>query len=352
MLYNKLLNSLLLLFLCISFLTCAWNQEEIGYVSREDQDLVDAFQLSSADMEKFKSQEIVNDQSPQEKEKIVDPKNVSKVSKKKSKKESPMKIPETENKDFSEEFISYDKKSQQVWNLFKPRLFINEKMEIDVQYFGVTAGKVILQTLPPKMVAGKSNFHFYAKMVSAPFYKYIYSINDYLEVFVDQEAFLPTKYVLVQRESKQDVDDLQLFDHNKNETMFWYQRIKNGETKKENKTEKVPQFFLDSFSPLYFIRGLPLEVGDKYEFPIITRAKLWIIKCEILERTSILVKGKEVPAIKVKAETHFPGVLSKKGDISFYYSDDNERRILKFEAKVKIGTILGELTKYESGVPL
>ena len=59
--------------------------------------------------------------------------------------------------------------------------------------------------------------------------------------------------------------------------------------------------------------------------------------------------GKWTKAIKVKAETHYPGVLKKKGDIVFWFSNDENRALLKFEAKVKIGAVTGEIKEFFPG---
>jgi hypothetical protein len=45
-------------------------------------------------------------------------------------------------------------------------------------------------------------------------------------------------------------------------------------------------------------------------------------------------------------------VLQKNGDINFWYSADPARRLLKFKAKVKLGSIYGELVDYKPGILL
>jgi hypothetical protein len=74
-----------------------------------------------------------------------------------------------------------------------------------------------------------------------------------------------------------------------------------------------------------------------------------MLTIKVTGRETIEVNGKKISAIRLDAETQFPGVLSKKGDITFWYSDDQSRRLLKFGGKVKIGTVEGELIEYSSG---
>ena len=66
----------------------------------------------------------------------------------------------------------------------------------------------------------------------------------------------------------------------------------------------------------------------------------------VMGEEKIDVAGKTWDALKVKMETRFPGVLKKRGDIIFWYSADKLRRPLKFKAKVKIGSLNGEMLSY------
>jgi hypothetical protein len=114
----------------------------------------------------------------------------------------------------------------------------------------------------------------------------------------------------------------------------------------------IPGLFQDSYSSLYFVRGLPLSIGDQYEFPVVTRGKVWLLTLKVEKKEKIDVNGKEVEAFRINAETRFPGVLKKKGDIIFWYSTDSLRRLLKFNAKIKLGSVEGELVEFTPGEPV
>ncbi len=155
--------------------------------------------------------------------------------------------------------------------------------------------------------------------------------------------------MLKRPEKKQDVDDLQLFDFEKLKNYSFYKRVKKDSNKDEKLNIYIPKFTQDSFSALQFVRGLPLKKGDLYEFPVATRGKVWLLKVEVVGTETINVLNKDISAIKIKAETHFPGVLKKSGDIFFWYSNDSLRKFLKFQAKVKIGSLNGEVVDYRPG---
>ncbi|WP_372651881.1 DUF3108 domain-containing protein [Halobacteriovorax sp.] len=340
-------------------------------------ELVEAFDLEDNQFEKFKvhdfkegDEEVVKEKVSSSKDKPAlkdSPKHKiktkTKTKKKVVKKKTSTKSKEEvvsdsvepdekigeEHEEYPDVFKGYNKKYKYVWDNVKPIFYPNEKFVLRASYLGITVGHAQLETLPVVNVAGRKAFHFKGSLKSASFYNYIYEVEDWIESYVDAKTFLPVKYTLVQRESGQNVDDLQLFDLETLKTYFWYKRLKKGKIKKIEKNEFTPKYFQDSFSALYFVRGLELKIGSKYEFPIITRTKIWLMKMEVEKIEEIKIMGKWVKAFKIKAETRFPGVLSKKGDINFWFSTDKYRKILKFKANVKIGAIEGELVDYSQG---
>lgn len=251
---------------------------------------------------------------------------------------------------YPEEYKAYDAKSKEAWAKFSPLFYQGEQSIMAVTYLGVTAGYITIMSKDVVTLNGKQAFHYYARFKSSDSYRYFYWLDDKLDSYVDKETFLPMKYSLVQREKKQNVDDLQLFDFKKMMTYNWYKRVKEGSNKDEKGEDMIPSLAQDSFSALQFVRGLPLIKGDKYELPVITRGKFWILKVEVMGEESTTVNGKDTQAIKIKAETNFPGVLKKSGDINFWYGTDPERRLLKFQAKVKLGSLYGEVVEYKPGI--
>lgn len=245
-------------------------------------------------------------------------------------------------------YTAEDQKSLEMWSQFNYQSINDgEVHQLNISYLGIHAGNMTLTASRKQTKNGKYYYHFKGRLTSASYYKYIYSLDDLVESLVDSETFLPIRYSVIQRESGQKVDDLQVFDHSKRESIFWYYRKKKGKVKEMKVKTEVPEYFQDSFSVLYFLKGLPLKTGDKYRFPVVTRGKVWILKVNVKNRERLTVNNVTYPAIKILAETHFPGVLKKRGDIFFWFSDDVDKKVLKFQAKVKIGSIKGELVDYK-----
>lgn len=361
--------NLLIISALLVFSACATNYEEektVLLANSETPDLVSSFDVDKDQAAGFEVQKPDELKTPIEKN-SKERKDSLKKESKKSKIKSKTKIesakekiepsakvitpsPPSEAAVYSEEFKSYDVKSKLVWDKFKPIFYEGEQSIMSISYLGVTAGHITISSKNIVSLKNKLAYHYFARFKSNDSYRYFYWLDDKLDTYVEKETFLPMKYSLTQREKKQNVDDLQLFDFDKLMTYHWYKRVKEGSNKEEKIEKKIPRFAQDSFAALQLVRGLPLIKGDIYEFPIVTRGKIWLLKVEVMGEDLINVGDQEVKAIKIKAETNFPGVLKKSGDIIFWYGNGPEKKLLKFQAKIKIGSVFGELVEYKPGI--
>jgi hypothetical protein len=247
-------------------------------------------------------------------------------------------------KDYPAELIQMNERARRVWDQYKPNHFIDQKVYLDIHYLGMTVGKIMVMNKGKKMINGKEVWHFHARFKSAPFYSNIYELDDTVDTYVTTDKFLSIRYSLIQRESKQNVDDLQLIDRDQFKTYwFYHQKKTNGPVKDKKKDEFIPYFSVDPFSVVFFYQGLPLKNGDIYEIPIVNKAKLLILKSEVEGRETIQTEGGQRKAIRVHATTKYTGETLKSGDLHFWFSDDDKRVLLKARAKIKIGSVTGDI---------
>ncbi len=366
------MNSTILQYVLISTLltSCGgFEKDKNSLLNKPDhKDLVNSFELSRDQAQHFQEQ-VVTPESLKAAEEKTQEKTQEKSTKKSKKKKNATKEASklsTETAaaksiqnthagfnypaDYPQDLKDYDNVSKSIWEKFKPMFFQGEQSIMAISYLGVTAGYITISSKNIVKINDKMAFHYYARFKSKEAYSYFYWLDDTIETFIEKSDFLPMKYSLIQREKKQNVDDLELFDFKKLKTFHWYKRVKEGSNKEEKIENYIPRFSQDSFSALQFVRGLPLHKGDLYDFPVVTRGKPWLLKIEVMGEETVSINGNDMKTFRLKAETHFPGVLQKSGDINFWYSADEYRNLVKFQAKVKIGSINGELVEFKPGV--
>lgn len=354
--FNIFIFSLLFLNGCASYFNKKINQEKT-------EDLAKNFEIPKDTFEKFKvSEELKGIAAPESVKQL----NVAVFSEKKVpplkeklKSIAVKKITKTPSvivKDFSPLPADYpaslsqlDEQSKKVWSLFKNYSRPEENMIIEVFFLGIKVGNLAVTNVSNVRIGEVNAFHLKGRFITEKFYETFYKIDDTLESFVQVQDFLPLRYSLLQRESGQKVDDLQLFDYEKLKTFTWFKKVKDNDERKSNEEIYIPRYIQDSFSVIFFVRGLPLKKGDQYEIPVVNKAKIWITKISVLGEDEVRINDQWLKAIKLKAENYELGKDEKKSSVEFWYSNDQHRMLLKFMAKVKIGSVEGKLNLFEPG---
>jgi hypothetical protein len=246
-------------------------------------------------------------------------------------------------KDYPVELLDISQRAKRVWELYRPNHFNGQKILLDIHYLGMTVGKIMVTNNGKKMINGREVWHFHARFKSAPFYSKIYELDDTVDTYVTTNEFLSNRYSLIQRESKQDVDDLQLHDRDLHKTFWFYHQKKSDGTVKDKKVERpIPYYSTDPFSVLFLFQGLPLRNGDVYEIPLVNKGKILLLKSEVEGRDTVETEKGVRKAIRVHATTKYSGETLKSGDLYFWFSDDKFRTLLRARAKIKIGSVTAD----------
>lgn len=312
----------------------------------------DAFNLPADAVDKIVA--VKNSEQVAKKEQSATSTSKKVVSKKKDKKKLSAEVAKKEPtlpEDYPPSYLELDKRSEKLWKQVNPPIRLGEKSVYRITYFGVTVGDAVVENLGKDAIGDRQAHHYQLRLQSAPFYRAIYYLDDYLDSYIDVETLTPLKYSLRQRESKQEVDDLQLFSQKDRKTYFWYRRLKKADNsvKKKQTEAYIPRLFLDHFSGFIYMRGLSLKDHPMVEFPVVSRAEVSLMQMKFLKEEEISVMDKTFKAWKVSVEAKLHDGLKKKGDLFFWYDAGENHRLLKFEGKIKIGTVKGELVDYDAG---
>ncbi len=249
--------------------------------------------------------------------------------------------------DYPKELKVMSKSSEILWREFDPKFFTGEKIFMDINYMGISTGKIVLSTEKETVIGETPVYHIHARVKTADYYRYLYELDDNIDSYISKSTKTPVKFSLIQRESGQDVDDLQLFDLEKLTTYSFYKRVSGERTKKKKHEGFVPKRFSDPLSVIWFLRGLPMDKGKSFKVPIINRGKIIILEAKNEGMETIDTELGKKKAYKMSAFTSYTGETLKSGKMTFWFSADEKRVFLKFNAKIKIGSISGEIKKYK-----
>lgn len=104
---------------------------------------------------------------------------------------------------------------------------------------------------------------------------------------------------------------------------------------------------LDDGSFIYFVRSLPLDVGQTYEFNRYFVPGKNPVRLTVLRKEHVKVAAGEFDAIVVQPEIKAGGIFSDKARAEIWFADDSTRMMLRMRSGLPFGTLFLELKKIE-----
>jgi hypothetical protein len=227
---------------------------------------------------------------------------------------------------------------------------VGEVISHDVSYLTFTAGSLKMKVEPMVNVNGRKAYNFVTEITTYPVYSRIYSVNDRVETYVDYETLVPRTYALHVKESGQLREARMLFDDKTSRATFWEKKVteKSGEEEKKQDWDILP-YSQNVFSAIFYMRNFQWEPGKEIAFRVADDEQNLIFKGKCLRREKIDTEIGEKTALVIKPEIMLKGKFKPVGDIYIWLSDDEYKYPLRIEAKIKIGSLVSEVTSIVPG---
>jgi hypothetical protein len=91
---------------------------------------------------------------------------------------------------------------------------------------------------------------------------------------------------------------------------------------------------LDDASFFFFVRSIPLEVGQEYSIPRYFDPKANPVLIRVLRKESVRVRAGRFDAIVIQPIIKTTGLFSEGGEAEIWLSDDNRRILLQMKTKL------------------
>lgn len=227
---------------------------------------------------------------------------------------------------------------------------VGEVITHDVNYFKISAGSLKLKVEPMVSVNGRKAYNFVTEISTNSFYSRVYSVDDRVETFVDYETLVPRTYALHVKETGQLREARMLFDEKTNRATYWEKKVteKKGAEEKKQAWDILP-YSQNVFSAIFYIRNFQWEPGKTVAFRVADDEENLIFKGTCIRRETISTGIGERQAVVIKPEIMLKGKFKPVGDIYIWLSDDEHKYPLRIESKIKIGTLVSEITSLIPG---
>jgi hypothetical protein len=212
---------------------------------------------------------------------------------------------------------------------------IGERLEYDVKFGVLKVGNGRMEVLGIETIRGREAWHTAFTVKGGTFF---YRVNDRLESWIDVETFASLRHVQDLQEGKRD-----------RERRFEIYPDRLVYTENESEERPTARDPLDDGSFLYFIRTVPLSVGQTYDFPRYFRPDRNPVRVRVLRKESVKVPAGRFDAIVIQPIIKSKGIFSENGQAEIWLSDDDRRIMLQMKSNLSFGTLNLYLKSYTAG---
>ena len=212
---------------------------------------------------------------------------------------------------------------------------VGEKMEYDVKFGFVKVGNAHMEVVGMDNLRGRASWHtaFYVRGGN-----FMYRVNDVYESWMDAETLSSLRFVQELEEGGKDTE--------RHFEIYPERSIFVQTSKKPQKEEPSVSQPLDDGSFLYFLRTIPLEVGQTYDFNRYFRPDRNPVRIRVLRKERVRVPAGTFDAIVVQPVIKTKGIFSENGHAEVWLSDDDRHIMLQLKSKLSFGSLNLYLNKY------
>ena len=208
---------------------------------------------------------------------------------------------------------------------------IGERLTYNVSFTGITAGQASLEVVNDTVVNNYHQLHIRFKARTTFPVSSIYTINDQVDTWLDSKYLYTKKLTKNIREGNYKNDSYTIIDYDQSIA------ITNGDT------VIIDQFLRDSYSLFYFLRTIPLIIGETIDFTAFDGKIITPFQVITKTRETINTMAGTFPCLVVKPFREGTTLLKNKGDMMIWFSDDKIRLPIQIRIKLKYGSMLLKL---------
>ncbi|MBA3644783.1 MAG: DUF3108 domain-containing protein [Gemmatimonadaceae bacterium] len=217
----------------------------------------------------------------------------------------------------------------------KTAFTVGERMEYEVRFGPVKVGNGHMEIVGVENIRGRGAFHTAFWVQGGTFF---YKVNDVYESWIDTASFSSLRFVQQLEEGTNEKE--RRYDIYPDRNVYFEMHKKPP---REHPASPQP---LDDGSFLYFIRTIPLVVGQTYDFNRYFRPDRNPVRIRVLRREKVTVPAGMFNAIVIQPVIKTTGIFSENGQALIWLSDDDRKIVLQLKSKVSFGSLNLYLKSY------
>jgi hypothetical protein len=206
-------------------------------------------------------------------------------------------------------------------------MLVGERLAYDVRFGALKVGTGAMEVRGVDSVRGRDAWHTaFTIKGGIPLYK----VDDRMESWIDTASFTSLRFVQETNEGRR---------HRTKRIELYPERgvyVEETATPVDKPTVEQP---LDEAAFIYFLRRVPLVVGETYSYDRYFKPDRNPIRLEVLRRERIEVPAGTFETIVVRPIIKAKGIFSENGQAEVWLTDDDRHVMVQMKAKVSFGSL-------------
>ncbi len=210
----------------------------------------------------------------------------------------------------------------------------------------INAGRIVFNVLDQKLEQGLVIHKFKGTAISTTS---LVKVNDRIESSSSGENFCASHVFEESHEGKRHREVEVTIEAESRSAVVVEKDIAQNPAKiiKSETVKDFPPCATDLVSGLYRARTLPLRLGESYKILLTDRGRTKEITLKPLAREYVNNEAGFFRTQKVEVFSFFGGLVRQKGTFYVWFTDDARHLPVKFDMKVKLGRVYGNLVKFQ-----
>lgn len=215
-----------------------------------------------------------------------------------------------------------------------------ERLTFSIDYGIINAGWAVMEIPTTRRYVGVECLDIRTQANSNAFFSKVHKVRDRAQTFFDPESLLPLRFEKHQREGSYEKDLVVRFDRKDT-----YAEYENGDE------VIIPPWTQDELSAFYYLRTLPLEVGQDVFIDNHSNRKNYPLKVIVHGKESVTVPAGTFDCWVIEPVVREGGIFEAKGTLTIWLTDDDRRMPVKMRTKIVVGAITASLVEFKPGKP-
>lgn len=211
----------------------------------------------------------------------------------------------------------------------------DERFEFSLTWLGIEAGTSVMES----MVDPEEGPMIVSTTRSADWLETFYPVEDrVVSRMISKASLLPRHYHIKTREGSHRKDREVTFMPDQGKAIY----VDN--IKDTTEEHEIPAVIYDPLSVFFYVRTLPLVVGETVFVPMFDSKRVWQVEVRVLSRERVKVPAGEFDTILIKPLLKSEGIFKRSGDVYIWLSDDERRIPVIIKSRVALSSVKAVLT--------